>query len=98
MPRALWTPQAERELDEVLYQIAVRDGRPATGERIYLEIRNLVDSYAPPDAIRRVHPDAPTGWFYVLYKRWLIFYQIHPKGIEVMRIVDGSRDLPAILG
>jgi hypothetical protein len=24
----------------------------------------------------------------------LIFYQPHPEGIEIMRVIDGSRDLP----
>ena len=28
---------------------------------------------------------------------WLIFYQLHPEGIEVMRVVDAVRDLPDIL-
>jgi plasmid stabilization system protein ParE len=27
-------------------------------------------------------------------KRWLIFYQPHPDGIEVLRVVDAVRDLP----
>jgi plasmid stabilization system protein ParE len=97
MSRASWTPNAERELDEILFYISVRDGRPATGEQIYYEIRNLADANARSDAIRHSHPDAPPGWFYFRHKRWLVFYQPHIEGIEVMRVVDGSRDLPNVL-
>lgn len=97
MPRALWTPHAERELDDILYHISVRDRRPLTGEHIYYEIRQLADQYAEPDAPRHAHPRAPADWFYFLHKRWLVFYKIHAEGIEVMRVIDGVRDLPSLL-
>jgi plasmid stabilization system protein ParE len=97
MPRALWTPHAERELDDILFHISVRDRRPTTGEQVYSEIRQLCDEYAQHDAPRHVHPVAPPGWYYVRHKRWLIFYQLHPAGIEVMRVIDGSRDLPSLM-
>jgi plasmid stabilization system protein ParE len=94
---ALWTPRAQRELDEILYYVSVLDGRPLTGERLYLEIRQQADEYARPGAARYTHPNAPSGWHYFRHKRWLIFYRPHAEGIEVMRIVDGSRDLPSVL-
>ena len=97
MSCALWTPHAERELDDILYHISVRDRRPLTGEQIYYEIRQLADQYAAPDAPRHAHPIAPAGWFYFLHKRWLVFYKLHSDGIEVMRVIDGVRDLPALL-
>lgn len=96
MARALWTPRAAEELDDILFYIAVRDRRPATGEQIYFEIRQLADDFASPDAVRHRLSGAPSGWFYIRHKRWLIFYQLHAEGIEVMRVIDGSRDLPAI--
>jgi plasmid stabilization system protein ParE len=97
MPRAVWTPQAAQELDEILYFVAVRERRPQVGENIYFEIRRIADEYAQPGAARHIHPVAPTGWHYFLHKRWLIFFQPHVEGIEVMRIIDGTRDLPALL-
>jgi plasmid stabilization system protein ParE len=97
MSRALWTPHAEQELDEILYHISVRDRRPMTGELVYYEIRQLADQYAEPNAARHKHPLAPAGWFYFLHKRWLVFYKLHLDGIEVMRVIDGTRDLPAML-
>jgi plasmid stabilization system protein ParE len=44
------------------------------------------------------HPAAPPEWRYIRHKRWLIFFQPHSQGIEVMRVVDAVRDLPRVLG
>lgn len=30
------------------------------------------------------------------FKKYLIFYRIHHEGIEVVRVIHGGRDLPAI--
>jgi plasmid stabilization system protein ParE len=43
------------------------------------------------------HSDAPDSWRNVKHKRWLIFYQLHADGIEVMRVVDAVRDFPNVL-
>ena len=97
MRRAVWTPLAEQELDDILLYISVRDRRPATGGKIYFEIRQRADEFAAADAPRHVHPVAPANWFFFRHKRWLVFYQPHPEGIEVMRVVDAVRDLPGLL-
>jgi plasmid stabilization system protein ParE len=97
MSLALGSPLAERELDDLLYYIAHDDRRPATGERLYYQIKSLAESYGRADAPRHKYSDAPPGWFYFRHKRWLIFYELRSEGIEVMRVVDGSRDLPSIL-
>jgi plasmid stabilization system protein ParE len=94
MSRAIWTPIAESELDEILYYIAIPDGRPEIGEQNYYAIRDLADEYSHADAPRFKHPASPQDWFYFRHKRWLIFYRQHADGIEVMRVIDGSRDLP----
>ena len=94
MARAIWTPVAESDLDDILFYIAFIDRRPATGEWLYYEIRDRVAQYAEQELPGHAHPDAPAGWRYLKHKRWLIFFQSHPDGIEVMRVVDSVRDLP----
>ena len=94
MSQAVWTPVAEEDLDDILFQIAMVDRRPETAERIYFEIRDRANEYATGDLPTLRHPVAPKTWSYFRQKRWLIFYKQHPTGIEVMRVVDGSRDLP----
>jgi plasmid stabilization system protein ParE len=94
MPRILWTPVAESDLDDILYYIAVVDRKPATGERIYQEIRDRVAEHANRLLPGYHHPGAPEGWLYLKHKRWLVFYLPLGDGIEVMRVIDAVRDLP----
>lgn len=97
MAQAVWTPIAQSELEDILYYIAIEDGRPLTADRIYLELRNLADRQAEKPETGHRYDEAPIGWLYVRHKRWLLFYQLHSEGIEVMRLVDGVRDLPKLL-
>jgi toxin ParE1/3/4 len=94
MPQVLWTPVAESDLDDILFYIAIIDRMPATGERIYCEIRDKVAQQAKRPLMGHRHREAPEGWLYLNHKRWLVFYRPLPNGLEVMRIVDGVRDLP----
>ncbi|MAT69226.1 MAG: hypothetical protein CMJ58_06835 [Planctomycetaceae bacterium] len=91
---AAWTPVAEEDLDDILFQIAVVDGRPETAERIYGEIRDRANEHAARNLPPVKHPLAPSEWSYFRHKRWLLFYRLHTNGIEVMRLIDGVRDLP----
>jgi plasmid stabilization system protein ParE len=94
MPGVVWTPVAESDLDDILFYISLVDRRPATGERIYYEIRDRVVEHDAKQLVGHRHPHAPEGWLYLKYKRWLIFYQPRDDGIDVMRVVDAVRDLP----
>jgi toxin ParE1/3/4 len=97
MARAVWTPLAQHELEDILFYIRVAGGRPETARRIGEEIRDKAEKQATHGESGHQHTAAPKGWRYVKHKRWLVFYQPHPDGIEVMRVVDGARDLPAVL-
>ena len=53
MARAIWTPLAETDLEEILIFIA-EQGRPQTAEKINYEIRDKVAIYAEtPDTRHR---------------------------------------------
>jgi plasmid stabilization system protein ParE len=97
MARAVWTPLAASELEDILFYIRVVDGRPETSRRVGEAFRECVEQVSLPCAVRHKHPDAPADWFYVRLKRWLIFYRQIPGRIEVMRVVDAARDLPTAL-
>ena len=94
MAHVVWTPVAESDLDDILFYISLVDRRPLTGEKIYREIRDRVEEQAAKQLHGQRHPQAPEGWLYFKHKRWLVFYQPHTDGIEVLRVVDAVRDLP----
>lgn len=97
MPSALWTPTAEGELEEIVYYIAVEGGRPATAERIANDIHDRAIFFAGSPESGHRHPEFPENWRYFLHKRWLVLYQPHQQGIEVLRVVDATRDLPHVI-
>jgi plasmid stabilization system protein ParE len=94
MALALWTSQAATELEDILFYIRVEGGRPLTSQRIGEEFLDIAGKIAEGRLTGHAHSLAPPEWRYYRFKRWLIFYQPHSQGIEVMRIVDGAKDLP----
>jgi plasmid stabilization system protein ParE len=92
--KAIWSPRAEAELEDITVYIRVKDGRPETARRIATEINSAVNARALGRYPGLTHPDAPEGWYYFRHKRWLVFYRDHAEGTEVMRIIDATRDLP----
>ena len=98
MSHAVWTPFAESELEDIVYYIAVEDGRPAIAERIAHEIRDRADYVAGLSSVWQKHPGLPFEWYYSTHKRWLIVFQKHASGIEVLRVIDASRDFTRLFG
>lgn len=94
MAAALHSLQAEKDLEEIDYQIAVTDGRPFNAERIVDEILAKCDFYAGCPLIGTAADYFFEGCRIGRHKRWVIFYRIRKDGIEVVRIVDGARDFP----
>jgi plasmid stabilization system protein ParE len=97
MSIAVWSPQAARDVEEILYYIRVTSGRPLTTRRIGEEFIEAAKHRTDLASSGFRYPAAPPEWRYIRHKRWLIFYQPHPHGIEVMRVVDATRDLPRVL-
>ena len=59
MARAVWTPLAEDDLEEILFQIRVVDGRPLTARRNGEGIQEAVNTKAALHIPGQVHPAAP---------------------------------------
>ncbi len=97
MQNIVWTPIAESDLDDILYYIALKDKRPETAVQVFDDIRCEIAKRVKNEVPGHRHPVAPKEWLYFQFKRWLIFYQPTAAGIEVMRVVDGVRDLPSTL-
>ena len=92
-----WTPIAKEDLDDLLYYIAIEDQRPETAIKILDELLEAVDQRFANETPGQKHDAAPANWLYFRFKRWLIFYQQFNAVTEIMRVVDGVRDLPRTL-
>lgn len=54
---------------------------------------NLLDENAE---LGQARPDIAEGMRYFPVKNYLILYQVRPFGIEIVRVVHGSRDIDVI--
>jgi plasmid stabilization system protein ParE len=90
--KAGWSSIAERDLEEIVYYIAVVDGRPHVAEQIACEIREHCERYAGHPLVGEEEPRLGGNCRRFTHKRWVIFYRVEKAGIGVLRVVDGARD------
>lgn len=86
MANAVWRPQAESDLEDILYFIAKEDGRPATAAKIEMEIQEKIVLYAESPDIGQRYSGLSEDTRYCIHKRWAIFYRAADSGIEVLRV------------
>jgi toxin ParE1/3/4 len=85
------TEQAEADLDEVWFHIA-RDS-PANATRFLHRILKQSQLLAEAPRLGRVRADLAPGLRSFPLGNYLIFYRQLDDGIEIVRILHGSRDL-----
>jgi len=92
MSLAEWTQDAVTDLEEIVVYIAIQDRRRETAKKIAQEIRDKADLYATQPEAGRDARELGEGIRTFTHKRWVIIYREISASIEVLRIVDGSRD------
>jgi plasmid stabilization system protein ParE len=102
MPTAHWTHAAEADVEAIYEWIARRDGRRSTAKKNVRELRQQCDEYAEAFAagsvIGTARPDLGDSHRLFAYKRWVIIFRPMAGGIEVLRLLEGSRDYPRLFG
>ena len=92
MPQAEWSDLASDDLKEIGRYIGRQQHRPSTAAKIMREIRNHCDHLALSPYSGTGRPDLGDEIRITSYKRWVIIFSPTVDGIDVLRIVDGSRD------
>jgi toxin ParE1/3/4 len=97
-PRVILSPQAVADLDALETYISAESGTPraqAVLARIYRSIGML--AYWPSAGLITKEVEGEPRRFPV--PPWVIFYEMTPErdGIHVLRVLDGRRDLSAVL-
>jgi toxin ParE1/3/4 len=96
MPTIVRTAQAEEDLLDIWLYIAHDDVRAA--DRLLDEIEEKFLLLAEQPALGPARPDIAPGFRYLPVRRYLILYRQITGGIEVVRVVHGARDVPALTG
>jgi plasmid stabilization system protein ParE len=89
----IWSPQAEDDFDDIIYYVAQIDRNSQIAARLIDALDERLQQIVDRGESGSIHEIAPADWRYVLFKRWIVFFCHRPYGIEVMRVIDGARDL-----
>ena len=94
----LWTPQAREDLLEIY--IAIGIDNPDAAERLYTAMESKVDLLVAHPRLGVRHPEIQRSARILIEWPYLILYETHPdtddgpiESVEIVRVVDGRRDL-----
>lgn len=91
MPEIRRTAQAEADLIDLWVYIA--QDNPGAADRLLDEIEDKCALLAANPQLGPARPDIAPDCRYFPVGRYLILYRLIPDGIEVVRVVHGSRRL-----
>jgi plasmid stabilization system protein ParE len=91
MSRAVWTPQAEQDLEDIAYYIAVESGRPRTAESNVRQLREKCETYGSNPLLGQALSEVGEYRFFA-FKRWVVVYWPKQDGIVIEAVIDSSRD------
>ena len=95
MPAIKRTARAEEDLIDIWLYIAHDDVRAA--ERLLDDIEEKFLLLAAQPSLGPARPDIAPGLRYLPVRRYLILYREITGGIEIVRVVHGARDVPALM-
>lgn len=100
-PKHFYTPQAEEDLNEIVQYILENNIKAALRfvddvEKTCTELTQMPDMGHIFDTYNLSLKDIRIIRVSKMYSNYLIFYRQTRKGIEVIRILHGARDLPAL--
>jgi toxin ParE1/3/4 len=89
--RVRFTLKAREDLLGIWVQIALND--EPTANAIYDRIEERCRQLADFPEMAPVRPEIAAQARALVIERWLALYRIVPDGVQIVRIVDGARDL-----
>jgi len=94
MKRYRLTPEAENDLDEITGYIA--NDNPQAALRLLDRIQDRCQQLAEMPETGRIREELAEGLRSGLVGKYVIFYRPDEAGIQVIRVIHGSRDIPSL--
>lgn len=91
MGKVRYTNRAREDLLDIWAAIAPHN--PAAADRVYDRIEDACRSLRDLPERGPARPDIAVSARAIVIERWLAFYRLMEDGAQVVRIVDGARDL-----
>jgi toxin ParE1/3/4 len=92
LPRLVFSPRAERDLEEIGDYIA--RGNPARALSFLDELRSRCDRITANPAAYPTREDLAPGLRMAVHRRYLIFFRVDVDYVRIERILHGARRLP----
>ena len=92
--RLAFSPLAERDLEAIADYIAANN--PTRALSFIRELRTMCSQLAQHPQGYRLRPELGEGIRSCAHGRYVIFFEIAPGGVAIVRILHGARDLPAM--
>ena len=89
-----YTQHARADLIDIWMRIAARDEKVAN--RVVDTITGRCNQLAGFPEMGQARPEIASDVRALVSERWLILYRILAPGVQVVRIVDGARDLAVL--
>jgi toxin ParE1/3/4 len=100
--RLIWHPSAREDLLEIYTKIAAEN--PITAERFYDDIETRANRLSEYPRIGPRRSNIQKEMRMLVEGRYLILYETHPDSdegpideVEIVRVIDGRRDVPGLL-
>ena len=94
MARLTISAHARADLREIHSYIA--KDNPEAARRLIMQLRTKARMLSQMPGIGRSREDLRPGLFSLPVGRYMLFYCLRPGGIVLVRILHGSRDVPAL--
>lgn len=92
MPTPNWSEPARNDLKQIGRYIGQDQLRPSVAANVMREIGDRCEYLARTPYTGTARPDLGDEIRVTSYKRWIIVFRPTNEGIDVLRVVDGSRD------
>ena len=95
MTRVRFTARAREDLLDIWLFVAARNSE-TVADRVYDGIERTCELLREHPQIGRARPEIHGDARSLVIDRWLALYRVTENGPEIVRIIDGARDLAAI--
>ena len=92
MGRARYAKRARQDLRDIWLHVA-RSGSEAVADRIVDRIEHRCRQLRDHPQLGRARPEIAEAARALVAEHWLALYRLAPDGVQIVRIVDGVRDL-----
>jgi len=93
--RVRFTAQAREDLLDIWLYIATHSSQ-SIADRVYDRISHACGLLKEQPRLGRGRPEIHAEARSLVIERWLALYRLTDEGVQIVRIVDGARDLSAL--